>query len=176
MSLTKKLNLNLFKYTIFLFLFFCNFAVSEIKFISSDVKKVIITDGDSIKIGKQKIRLFGIDSPELKQICYDKSGIPYPCGIEAKKCLETIINKSNKKYIYCYYSERDKYNRILGECFLGENSKTNVNETMVYLGYAVAYLRYSKKYLNAQESAKSISNGLWAGTFEMPEEWRKKNK
>ena len=47
---------------------------------------------------------------------------------------------------------------------------------MVYLGYAVAYLRYSKKYLHAQESAKSIDNGLWAGTFEIPEEWRKKNK
>ena len=176
MSLMKKLNLNLFKFTILIFFIFYNSAISEIKFISSEVEKVIITDGDSIKIGKQKIRLFGIDSPELKQICYDKSGIPYPCGIEAKKWLETIINKSNKKYIYCYYSERDKYNRILGECFLGENSKTNVNETMVYLGYAVAYLRYSKKYLNAQESAKSISNGLWAGTFEMPEEWRKKNK
>ena len=176
MSLTKKLNLNLFKFIIFIFFIFCNSAFSEIKFIISDVEKVIITDGDSIKIRKQKIRLFGIDAPELKQTCYNKSEVPYPCGIEAKKWLEIIINKSDKKYIYCYYSERDKYNRILGECFLGEDSKTNVNETMVYLGYAVAYLRYSKKYLHAQESAKSIDNGLWAGTFEIPEEWRKKNK
>ena len=100
----KKQSLNLFKFTILIFFIFCNSATSEIKFISSEIEKVIITDGDSIKIGKQKIRLFGIDSPELKQICYDKSGIPYPCGIEAKKWLETIINKSNKKYIYCYYS------------------------------------------------------------------------
>ena len=47
---------------------------------------------------------------------------------------------------------------------------------MVGLGHAVAYLRYSKKYLDWQESAKLNNNGLWSGTFETPEEWRKKNK
>ena len=31
---------------------------------------VIVTDGDSLKIDSQKIRLFGIDAPELKQQCY----------------------------------------------------------------------------------------------------------
>tara|TARA_B100000427_G_C15348097_1_gene524190 strand:+ start:104 stop:640 length:537 start_codon:yes stop_codon:yes gene_type:complete len=177
----KNLNLNLFKFIIFIFFIFYNPAFSEIKFISSEIEKVIITDGDSIKIGKQKIRLFGIDAPELKQICYNKSKVPYACGHQAKEILKKIItNKKflnhNKKYIYCYYSERDKYNRILGECFIGKDSKYNVNEYMVGLGHAVAYLRYSKKYLDWQESAKLNNNGLWSGTFETPEEWRKKNK
>ena len=47
---------------------------------------------------------------------------------------------------------------------------------MVFEGYAVAYLRYSEKYLDAQETAKSNKKGLWAGKFDLPEEWRKKNK
>ena len=47
---------------------------------------------------------------------------------------------------------------------------------MVFWGHAVAYLRYSKKYLKAQENAMQWKNGLWRGKFDMPEEWRKKNK
>ena len=69
MSLMKKLNLNLFKFLILLFFILSNSAYSEIKFISSNIEEVIITDGDSLKIGKEKIRLSGIDAPEMKQIC-----------------------------------------------------------------------------------------------------------
>ena len=49
-------------------------------------------------------------------------------------------------------------------------------KSMVLSGHAVAYLRYSEKYLDAQETAKSNKTGLWAGNFDMPEDWRKKNK
>ena len=47
---------------------------------------------------------------------------------------------------------------------------------MVRTGYAVAYLRYSKKYLIDQEYAKKEKLGIWQGTFVMPEDWRRKNK
>ena len=176
MSLMKKLNLNLFKFLILLFFILSNSAYSEIKFISSNVEEVIITDGDSLKIGKEKIRLSGIDAPEMKQICYDENDSPYACGHVAKKKLEYFIKGSPYSKIYCYYSERDKYNRILGECVLGESSSLNINEYMVRWGYAIAYLRYSEKYLDVQEIAKSSKTGLWVGNFDMPEEWRKKNK
>ena len=81
----RKLNLNLFKFSILIFFILCNSAYSEIKFISSNVEKVIVTDGDSLKIGKEKIRLSGIDAPEMKQICYDRYDTPYACGHLAKK-------------------------------------------------------------------------------------------
>ena len=84
----KKLNLNLFKFLILLFFILSNSAYSEIKFISSNIEEVIITDGDSLKIGKEKIRLSGIDAPEMKQICYDENDSPYACGHVAKKKLE----------------------------------------------------------------------------------------
>ena len=172
----KKLNLNLFKFLILLFFILSNSAYSEIKFISSNIEEVIITDGDSLKIGKEKIRLSGIDAPEMKQICYDENDSPYACGHVTKKKLEYFIKGSPYSKIYCYYSERDKYNRILGECMLGETSSVNINNEMVFWGHAVAYLRYSKKYLKAQENAMQWKNGLWRGKFDMPEEWRKKNK
>ena len=181
----KKLNLNLFKFFILLFFTLCNSAHSEVKFVSSNIEKVIITDGDSLKIGKEKIRLFGIDAPELKQVCnhnrQTSSGvvkkIPYACGEASKSYLKEILNAPDYEIkIFCYYSKVDKYERLLAECFLGETSAINVNFEMVRRGHAVAYLRYSDKYLKAQEFAKKHELGIWKGDFEMPEEWRKKNK
>ena len=174
----KKLNLNLFNLFFFFFLSLANLASSEEKFIAAHPNNITITDGDTIKIGKEKIRLFGIDAPEIKQVCKNKNNDPYPCGITAKNFLSWLIedyNKLNEK-IYCYYSERDKYKRIIGECFIGTLSKTNINRIMVSHGRAVAYLKYSEKYLDAQNIAKNKKIGIWNGTFDLPEEWRKKNK
>jgi len=173
-SLMRKLNLNLFSLLIIFFLSLTNIANSGEKFISSFAKDVWITDGDTIKIGKEKIRLFGIDAPEIKQICKNKNNNPYACGETSKDALRNLINGSEK--IYCYYSERDRYNRIIGECFVGANSSFNINEFMVFMGHAVAYLKYSKKYLEAQNKANNYKRGIWGGTFDLPEEWRKKNK
>ena len=50
----KKLNLNLFKFIILIFFILSNPAYSEVKFIKSAVEKVVVTDGDTIKIGKEK--------------------------------------------------------------------------------------------------------------------------
>ena len=44
---------------------------------------------------------------------------------------------------------------------------------MVRKGYAVAYKRYSKRYINDENYAKENKLGLWEGTFLRPEKWRK---
>ena len=46
---------------------------------------------------------------------------------------------------------------------------------MILNGYAVAYKKYSKKFVAQENLAKKEKLGLWAGTFEMPWEWRKNN-
>ena len=170
----KKLSLILFS---ILILFFETQSYSEEKFIFG---KAQVIDGDTIKINGKSIRLYGIDAPEMKQLCKDKYKVNYACGYVSKFFLKSFIKDAmkikNYKNVFCYYNELDRYNRIIGECFVGPKKIYSLNSAMILSGNAVAYLRYSKKYLNAQESAKSKSNGLWAGTFEMPEEWRKKNK
>tara|TARA_B100000029_G_scaffold95990_1_gene86088 strand:- start:124 stop:651 length:528 start_codon:yes stop_codon:yes gene_type:complete len=174
----KKLNLNLFNLLFIFFLSLANLANSEEKFIAAEPSKISVIDGDTIKIGKEKIRLFGIDAPEIKQVCKNDNNDPYPCGIAAKNYLSWLIEDDNEydEIIYCYYSERDKYKRIIGECFIGTIIETNINRIMVSHGRAVAYLKYSEKYLDAQNIAKNKKMGIWNGTFDLPEEWRKKNK
>ena len=47
---------------------------------------------------------------------------------------------------------------------------------MVRNGFAVAYKKYSKKYLTAEKEARKDELGLWKGKFEMPWDWRKNDK
>ena len=78
--------------------------------------------------------------------------------------------------VYCYYSERDRYKRPIGKCYVGKDSEFNLNHEMVLSGQAVAYKRYSNDYTEAQNKAKEKSIGIWQGKFTLPEEWRRKNK
>ena len=144
----------------------------EIKVISG-IAKVI--DGDTLRIDKKKIRLFGIDAPEKKQQCRRSSlsisfltfSKDYPCGqISADK----LRKKINDKLVICKYSSKDRYKRFIAECFL---NKTNINAWMVQTGHAVAYKKYSKKFVAQEIFAKKEKLGLWSGTFEMPWNWRK---
>ena len=75
------------------FLFFSNFeaVAAEIKGIPS------ITDGDTIKINNKRIRLHGIDAPEIKQLC-KKNSKEYKCG---KISTDALSKKINRNQVRC---------------------------------------------------------------------------
>ena len=128
-----------------------------------------ITDGDTIKILNKRIRLHGIDAPEKKQICV-KDLKEYSCG---KESTAGLIKKIGKKNILCKVQKKlDKYKRYIGVCFAGAE---NLNKWMVRNGYAVAFRRYSRDYIEDEVYAKKNKLGLWAGNFIYPEKWRKLN-
>ena len=122
-------------------------------------------DGDSLRIGEQRIRLFGIDAPEFDQQC-TKSGQRWACGQDAADRLSRLVTG---REVRCVGLGEDAYGRTLARCSVGQ---VDVNRTMVATGYAVAFRRYSTDYVSAEESAKVSRKGLWAGSFKMPEEVR----
>ena len=129
----------------------------------------IITDGDTIKILNNKIRLHGIDAPEKRQKCI-KNAKEYNCGIVA---TEALIKKIGKKAVKCLTQKnKDRYNRFIGVCFVDQE---DLNKWMVRNGYAIAYRRYSKDYILDEDFAETNKLGLWSGTFLIPEKWRKLN-
>ena len=142
----------------------------NIKIIASEISGfAVVTDGDTIKILNNKIRLHGIDAPEKKQNC-TKNAKEYNCGIVA---TEALINKISKNVVKCLIQKnKDRYNRFIGVCFVDQE---NLNKWMVKNGYAVAYRRYSKNYILDEDSAKKNKLGLWSGVFLNPEKWRKLN-
>ena len=136
---------------------------TEIK--SQDIQ---ITDGDTIKIDGEKIRFSGIDTPELKQFCL-KENIKNSCGLTAKKILEDKIGKFK---VTCIREGEDQYNRTLAECFVNNES---LSSFLVRSGYAFAFRRYSKKFIEDENYAKSKKLGMWSMEFDYPWDWRKKN-
>ena len=131
-------------YILILFLtFFSNTLAEEI----SGVPKIV--DGDTVHINNKKLRLEGIDAPEMKQQCKKESlkisfiiGFTfykdYNCGKISK---EKLIDKINGSEINCISTSKDRYKRYIATCF---KEKTNLNQWMVRNGYAIAYRRYSK--------------------------------
>ena len=88
--------------------------------------------------------------------------------------LSTALDKKiDGNQVVCKVQRRlDRYKRYIGVCFVGE---VNLNKWMVRNGYAVAYRRYSKDYIQDENYAKKNNLGLWSGNFINPEKWRKLN-
>tara|TARA_A100001011_G_C13875421_1_gene660802 strand:+ start:66 stop:521 length:456 start_codon:yes stop_codon:yes gene_type:complete len=140
------------------------FILLIVQNVSSNTVHVI--DGDTIKIGNKKIRFSGIDAPELNQYCF-KNGKKILCGVLAKKAL---VKKIGNKVPKCVIEGKDIYKRILAECFINEKS---LSKFLVRNGYAFAYRKYSKKFIQDEEVARKNKLGLWSMKFDYPWEFRK---
>ena len=129
--------------------------------------KAKIIDGDTIHVGKNKIRLHGIDAPEIEQTCKIEDKI-WNCGIESSANLKKLIGKKNIK---CKVNDIDRYKRYVAECYV---DNININQYMVRQGWAIAYRYYSILYIEDEEMAKKHKLGIWQSTFIEPYLYRKK--
>ncbi len=112
------------------------------------VKKVTkVVDGDTIDVTldmgfdilyQQRVRLFGIDTPESRT--RDKEEKKY--GLLSKYFLKDALSNGKKITIKTYKGdETGKFGRILGDVWIDGKS---INQTMCDKGYAVAYYGQNK--------------------------------
>ena len=127
-----------------------------------------VIDGDTIHIGDTKIRLHGIDAPEMKQTCRTSKGKEQMCGVLAKQALERLVKGQD---VTCKGDTRDRYKRLIAVCYVGQ---LNINEQMVADGWAMAYRKYSEDYVRSETLAKSRREGMWRTEFVPPWKWRKR--
>ena len=125
-------------------------------------KVIKISDGDTITIlqGKQqiKVRLFGIDAPELEQ----------PYGKKSKQFLANLIAG---EVVEVEPKGKDRYKRTLGIIYY---KGQDINAQMVLNGYAWAYVKYSRIYVDQEKAARENKLGLWQSSDPTPPwEWRK---
>ena len=138
-------------------------------------QEVKVIDGDTINLDGVKIRFSGIDTPESyyrgkrQQCTFEK--IKVFCGYWSKIVL---IEKIGNNEVICINEKKpDQYNRVLGECFVKNES---LSRYLVRSGYAFAYRKYSKKFIEDEEYAKANKLGLWQTKFEFPWDFRKSQK
>ena len=131
--------------------------------LSPDVEgRAQVVDGDSLVVEAQRVRLAGIDAPELDQTCR-RGETSYPCGREARAALSRLIGGIA---VSCAVIGRDRYARDLAECRSGD---TDLNAAMVRGGQAIAFGNYE-----AEEGlAQAERAGLWGGEFARPSDWRR---
>lgn len=122
---------------------------------------VRVVDGDTLAIGASRIRLQGMDAPEMGQQCR-RGGAPYDCGQQAREALVAAING---RPVTCKARRKDRYGRLVATCYMGD---VDLGRRIVEEGWAVA----SGEYDRAERRARTEKRGIWGGEFERPGEWR----
>lgn len=124
-------------------------------------------DADTLEIRGVRIRLHGIDSPESRQLCINPSGQQWRCGQQAALALSDRIGR---RTVSCAVRDVDRYDRAIAVC---TQDNQDLNRWLVSEGWAVAYRRYSRDYIGAEDQARHAGRNIWAGQFVMPWDWRR---
>ena len=132
----------------------------------SSAKNLRVVDGDTIILNGEKIRFSGIDTPELKQTCL-QGNEEVGCGMFAKMLL---VKKIGNNTPVCIGKEKDFYKRTLAECFVKGES---LSKFLVRSGYAFAYRKYSTKFVEDEDFAKTNKLGMWSMIFKYQWDFRK---
>lgn len=125
-----------------------------------------VIDGDTLATGAQRLRLSGIDAPELRQTCLDERNDMWSCGEAAREALARLIDK---KPVECRGEAVDRYGRVLVSCV---SDGQTVNGRMVASGLALA--TGALTFRREQNAAEAAHRGIWRGTFEHPRVFRQR--
>lgn len=121
------------------------------------------SDGDSLHLAGERVRLLGIDAPELAQTCQNARGRSWACGSQARAALAALLGRGT---LACQPDGRDRFGRILARCTVGGD---DLGEVLVRQGWALA----TDGYGSAEAEARRAGRGIWQGPFEVPRDWRR---
>lgn len=121
------------------------------------------SDGDSFRLGDNRIRLIGLDAPELDQRCPAPDGPDWACGRAARDVLGSLLAEGP---VTCRTEGRDPYGRYLARCSV---SDIDLGAEMVRRGMAVSAGDFWTEHLAARAEAL----GIWSAGFDLPASWRR---
>ena len=123
----------------------------------------LAVDGDTLRIGGQRVRLTGIDAPELDQTCRDGSSNEWRCGEAARTFLVALLKGRDAT---CARSGRDVYGRTLATCTI---EGRDVGAQLVAAGWALSDIGYPRE----EADARAAQLGIWSGSVVLPADWRR---
>ena len=131
------------------------YSIKMLRVVDGDTVDVDIDLGFGVWLRKQRIRLYGIDTPESRT-SDDQEKI---YGMLAKDFLTRWTNAGDLR-LKTHKDDRGKFGRILGEVFA---DGVNLNLKMCKEGYAVQYYGQNKSLVETQHMAnkkKLIKKGI----------------
>jgi endonuclease YncB( thermonuclease family) len=124
--------------------------------------RATVIDGDTLDIAGERVRLEGIDAPEVGQTCGGGWFGTWACGSQATAQLRWLVGA---RRVDCSSAGRDKYGRVLGWCTVAGQ---DINAEMVRSGFAWAFVKYSARYQAIEADARKAKVGVWKGDAQPP--------
>ncbi len=127
---------------------------------------VRVIDGDTLDVGERRVRLHGIDAPELGQICTNPDGARWDCGTWVAQQVRARIGGRRAR---CEAVEKDRYGRTVARCAVAGQ---DIGRMLVREGLALAYRKYSMAYDLDEKGAVVAGRGLHGTLMARPEDHR----
>jgi endonuclease YncB( thermonuclease family) len=124
-----------------------------------------VIDADTFDVGGVRVRLFGIDAPEIGQPCA-ADGVEWDCGRWAR---DLVHDRFEGQQARCAEQDVDRYGRVVAIC---EIDGVDLGSAIVSAGWAWAYRQYSDLYDLDEKAAAVTGRGLWAVTVQRPSDYR----
>ncbi|GAK46648.1 succinoglycan biosynthesis protein ExoI [Tepidicaulis marinus] len=134
-----------------------------------------VIDGDTVELGPNRVRFWGIDAPERIQQCADDAGRAYRAGAASTAHLAQMIAG---RPLSCRPIEKDRYGRQVAICW-ANGDWLSVNARMVLEGMAFAttdYDRLAAIYLPLDAIASARGHGLRQLRCQRPADFRRSSR
>jgi len=138
-------------------------GAKTVKVAENVTEKVTVVDGDTLQIGNKVYNLYGIDAPELGQLCLQDDRW-HRCGVMAAFELKKLLDFD--KPLRCEQAAEDRRQLIC------HAASIDVAIVLLKAGYAVAAAGSGEAYREAEKSAREGNLGLWHMAFVSPWDWR----
>ncbi|SLN31770.1 Succinoglycan biosynthesis protein ExoI [Falsiruegeria litorea R37] len=150
----------------------CAFVLAAFPVVASaDLSgSVRVIDADTWDVGGTRVRLHGIDAPELDQTCTRASGQGWDCGAWATQQVRSLYDGHAAQ---CTRVTQDRYGRMVARCRVQGD---DVGQALVSQGLAFAFRKYSTDYVGAENHARSAAMGLHGARVVLPWDHRAANR
>jgi endonuclease YncB( thermonuclease family) len=133
-----------------------------------------VIDGDTLQLDGDVVQLYGIDAPELGQLC-ESNGRLWHCGMEAALALSKLVTLNRSSLRCSPWSKAGTDVPAPAPASAPQVCEVGGEDLAVLMlstGNSLALPGAFPDYVEAEQQARDAGLGIWHSDFVVPWEWR----